>query len=437
MVKRIVWIVMGLCLALGLGVGFTAPRASGGASAKEAALLPGGDAWAAALPRDPEQATQAYMARIPPQARARSEAYFRGGYLIQAWSLAATLAAGLLLLATGAAAAMRDRAERAARRPFAQALIFALQYLAAMWVLDLPTAVITGFLREHRYGMATQAFGPWLAESLVSLAVSALLMAPAIALFYGMVRRRPRTWWAWGAGGSVVFMVVAIAVAPPLIDPLFNKYRPLEDGPARREILSLARANGIPARDVLQFDASRQTTKVSANVSGLLGTTSIRLNDNLLNRCSLPEIKAVMAHEMGHYVLNHVWKFVMFLGLVLAAAFAAGAWAFEALRRRFPAWDIRDAADPAGLPLLAMVLAVALTAAGPLVGSMIRVQETEADQFGVNASQEPDGFAEAQLKLIEYRAPDPGPVEEFLFYDHPSPRKRILTAMRWKAEHPR
>jgi len=99
------------------------------------------------------------------------------------------------------------------------------------------------------------------------------------------------------------------------------------------------------------------------------------------------------------------------------------------------AWGVRGLSDPAGLPLLAALLSVFFFFATPVTNSLIRVNEAEADLYGLNAAGQPDGFAEVALKLGEYRKLDPGPIEEFVFYDHPSGRQRIAMAMRWKAEH--
>jgi STE24 endopeptidase len=161
------------------------------------------------------------------------------------------------------------------------------------------------------------------------------------------------------------------------------------------------------------------------------------LNDNLLTRCSLPEIEAVMGHELGHAVLHHPWGFVIDLGLVALGGFAAVAWAFERLRRRFAGrFRVRDVADPAGLPLAMLLFSAYALLATPVTNSIIRVHEQEADDFGLNAARQPDGFAQVSLKLAAYRKLEPGPLEELVFYDHPSGRTRVLTAMRWKAEHP-
>ena len=184
------------------------------------------------------------------------------------------------------------------------------------------------------------------------------------------------------------------------------------------------------------MDASRQTKRISANVSGALGTTRVTLNDNLLNRCTLPEIEAVMGHEMGHYVLNHVYKMLGFLAVMVVLMMAGLRWSLDRLLAGFGArWGILGPGDPAVLPLaLALVSAFGFLFT-PVMNTLVRTQEIEADVFGLNAARQPDGFAECALKLSEYRKMEPGPIEEFIFYDHPSGATRIRTAMRWKAEN--
>jgi STE24 endopeptidase len=254
---------------------------------------------------------------------------------------------------------------------------------------------------------------------------------------YGVVRRLPRTWWIWGAGVSVLFLAFGALIFPVLISPLFNNPKPLQDQRVVAPILSLARANGIQTSEVWEIDASKQSKRMSANVSGLLGTERITLNDNLLNRASLPEIEAVMGHEMGHYVLNHVYKGLLEFGLVFVAGFAVLNALFERLRGRWQArWGVHGIGDPAGLPLAALLFTGYLFVLTPVINSIVRSVEYEADIFGLNAAGQPDGFAQAALHLAEYRKLEPGRLEEIFFFDHPSGRTRILAAMRWKAEHP-
>ena len=143
-----------------------------------------------------------------------------------------------------------------------------------------------------------------------------------------------------------------------------------------------------------------------------------------------------MAHEMGHYVLNHVFKGLLQIGLLIVAGFAFARWAFGRVAARWGShWGISGIADVAALPLLVLLLSVFFFVLTPVTNTMIRTQEAEADIFGLNAARQPDGEAEVDLKLGEYRKLKPGPVEEFIFFDHPSGYSRILMAMRWKAEN--
>jgi STE24 endopeptidase len=231
-------------------------------------------------------------------------------------------------------------------------------------------------------------------------------------------------------------LVFVVLIAPVYIAPLFNTYTRLADPVVTGPVLGMARAQGVATDDVWVFDASRQTKRVSANVSGFGTTMRISLNDNLLNRSSLAEIEAVMGHEIGHYVLNHVYKSILFFAVVIVVAFGFLKGAFEAVAaRKGSAWGIREAGDTAGLPLALVLLSAYFFVMTPVLNSWIRMEEAEADLFGINASGQPDGEALVDLKLGEYRKLDPTPLEEFLFFDHPGGRNRILMAMKWKAEH--
>ena len=256
----------------------------------------------AALPLDPVAATRKFMDRVQGEARVKSDAYSEGGYWLLLWDLLYGLAVAWLLLSRRISTRIRDFAERRTQRRGLQTLIYAFVYIPLTALLTLPMTYYEGFYREHQYGLSNLTFLHWLGEAGIGLGVGMVAGGIAITGSYAILRRVPRTWWAWGTIAGTVFMTFAFMIGPVFIAPLFNTYKPVPEGPIREEILSLARANGIPADNVYYFDASKQTKRVSANVSGLFGTTRISLNDNLLNGTSPPEIRAVMAHEMGHYV---------------------------------------------------------------------------------------------------------------------------------------
>jgi STE24 endopeptidase len=383
-----------------------------------------------------ERATQAWIDTLPADKRARSDAYFEGGYWLQLFALLYELGVAVVFLQLRLSARMRDLAARAARNPTLQSAVYALLYVPAAAVMAFPLTWYAQFWREHHYGMATQDFGPWFGEQLIALGVSIVLGTLLIAALYAAFRRAKQAWWLWGAGVTTLFMVVLLAIAPVWIAPLFNDYKPLPQGPLRDRILSMAHGSGVPAEEVYWFDASRQSKRISANVSGFGATTRISLNDNLLNRSPAEGIESVMGHEMGHYVLNHVYESLIYFAAIIGVGFATMAWAFGgAVARWGERWGVTGITDPAGVPLLSVLFSIYFFVLTPVSNSIVRTNEIEADRFGVAVSNQPDGFAAVAMQLSEYRKISPGYWEEILFYDHPSGANRVRAAMEWKAQH--
>ncbi len=435
-------ILLSACLALAL-----LPSASGsqtaqppGPGAKPATAMP--DEIPVPLAAQPsahfdvEAATDAYLAEIPAGARAKSDAYFEGGYWLILWDFLYGAITYLLLLHFRWSTKMRNFAERSTRYKPLQTLIYWTEFLVVTTVLGAPLAIYEGYARERQYGLATQTFGPWMGEQFEMLLVNVVLGGIVMIVLFGVVRRLPRTWWIWGALVSMCFLVFFVMIAPVFVFPIFNKFTVLDDPRVTQPILSLAHANGIAAEKVYEMDASRQTTRMSANVSGFGSTMRITLNDNLLRRGSPEEIQSVMGHEMGHYVLHHIAKDLLYFSAVILIFFGLMRWSLElALARWGERWQIRGIGDTAVLPLVLLLGSVFAFVYTPFFNTHIRTNEYEADMYGLNASRQPDGFARAAIHLGEYRKMSPSPVEEWIFFDHPSGRNRIKAAMRWKAEN--
>ncbi|MDE2135401.1 MAG: M48 family metallopeptidase [Alphaproteobacteria bacterium] len=385
---------------------------------------------------DAQKAVDAYLARVSGKARARSDAYFEGGYVLNFVDVLYTVVVAALLLWLRISAIMRNFATRMTRFRFLQVPIYVVQYMVVTTLAALPLTVYEGFLREHAFGLSNQTFLQWAGEFALSFGLNLAGFTILLTIIYAVIRAAKRSWWVWGTGVTVTLLAAQIVIAPVYIASLFNHYAPLPESGMKSVILSMARSNGIPATDVYTFDASKQSTRISANVSGFLGTTRISLTDNLLNRCTPSEVLAVVGHEMGHYVMNHVGIALTWFGFVFLAGFAFVDRAFRGLAYLFGGnWDVRTIDDPAGLPLITALFSVFMLAATPVTNTITRMIEIQADIFGLNVARQPDAFATVALKLSDYRKLDPSPWEEFVFYDHPSGRTRIGEAMRWKAEH--
>lgn len=387
-------------------------------------------------PFDPQRATNAYLSQVGGEARARSDSYFEGGYVLLGVDALYAITVSALLLWLRISARMRNLAERLTPSRFWQVPIYVAQFLAITTLATLPLTIYEGFIREQAYGLMNQTFLQWFVDQAKSFGLNLIAGVVLLTLIYSAIRRASRTWWIWGAGLTIAFLAFATIIAPVFVAPLFNTYTPLPESPLRAEILSTARANGIPADNVYLVDASRQSDRISANVSGFLGTLRISLNDNLMHKGTSDEVLAVLGHEMGHYVLGDAVRLLLLFSVVFLAAFAFVKWAFALLTRRFGArWDVRTIDDPAGLPVIVALAALFFFVATPFTNWISRSTEIHADMYGLNAVRKPDAFSTIALKLSNYRKLDPGPWEEAIFYDHPSGRTRIWEAMRWKAEH--
>ena len=390
----------------------------------------------AATAFDPEAATRAYLSTLSGAARARSDHYFEGGYWLGLWGSLVAVASYWLMLRLGWSAKWSGWAANVTRRRWLQPALYSLPFGIIGALLTLPWTIYTGFFRERQYGLMNQTFPAWLGEQGIGLIVGLITTAIFFTVVFALIRRAPRTWWAWASGATAIMLALMVMVAPVFIAPLFNKYTPMAAGPMRDNILGMAHRQGIPADNVYVFDASKQTKRISANVSGLGPTIRISLNDNLLNRSSPEGVMSVMGHEMGHYVLGHIAKSLLYLTLLTFGLMFLLWWASPRLLARYGArWGVRDASDPAVAPLFGIVITLVFLVLTPLLNTMTRVSESEADAFGLEAARQPDGFAMTAMQLSEYRKLEPTALEEKLFYDHPSGRTRVRMAMEWKAKH--
>ena len=394
-------------------------------------------AAATAVPSfDAETATRAYLDTLNGAARAKSDAYFEGGYWLPLWGALVSILSYWLMLRLGWSASWSGWAAKLTRHKWLQPAIYSVPFAIAGTVLTLPWSIYTAYYREHQYGMSNQSLAEWGFEQLKLFGIGLVIGALMFMVIYAVIRNSPKRWWLWASGALAAMFAVMIMLAPLFIEPMLNKYTPLAEGPVRNEILRIAHEQKIPTNDVYVVDASKQTKRISANVAGLGPTIRIALNDNLLNRSNIHGIKAVMGHEMGHYKLYHIQKLLLYLTLMALVAFGTMYWlAPRILAKNGEKWGVTEVSDPASAPLLYMMLAVLLIPGGIIFNSLTRLHESEADAFGLMSAREPDGFAMTAMQLSEYRKIEPSALEEMLFFTHPSGRTRVRMAMEWKANN--
>ena len=393
--------------------------------------------WYESLPIEPTQATNAYLELIPAETRERSRVVSDGWFPIFGMRLGVAIASVALILFSGCSAWMRDLSQRVSRVQPVQDAVYALQLFGVLFLLNLPLSTVAGFARRRRFGFSDMPFPAWLADTALKWAILTFFGTICAVLIFAFIRRRPQTWTRWALAVYVALTAFQIYIAPAYIEPLFNRIEPMADSPLKRNILSLARANGVAEANVFVSNASRQSKLLNAHVSGIGSTTKIVLNDTTVADASPAAVKFVMAHEIGHYVLGHAGKWLVFNGLVMAVGFAFIAWGARRLLQRFGArWRLAGLSDIGALPLIWLLFVVFGYMSTPVNCWFSRMQETEADLYGLNASQEPLGLPEFLLHDADSYPFDPSPILIAMFYDHPTPASRINTAMRWRTEHP-
>ena len=304
------------------------------------------------------------------------------------------------------------------------------------WLLTLPWSAYADWWREKSYGLTSRSFIGWLSEGAAQTLIGAVMSALFFVVLYRVIRAAPRTWWAWAGGVAVLFVVLGLVVAPLVIEPLFNTFTPAPAGPMRDEVVRLAKVSGVPSDKIVIYDGSKQSNRYTAHVSGLFGSAKVSMSDTMFAKgADMAEVRGVLGHEMGHYARGHILWFVALLSVMAMAGFFLVDRLFAPAARLLGAHDVSGVADPAGLPVLFAILATLGLLATPLQNTFSRWQETDADRFSLEHAHEPDGLSKALVKTIEYRADSPSALEEFVFYDHPSVRRRVRMGMDWKAAH--
>jgi STE24 endopeptidase len=386
---------------------------------------------------DPAAATAAYLATQSPAVHAMAQAYTQGGHWLLLWGFLISVLTAFLIIKSGVLVRVRTGLERRKPRPVLASFVVGVIYILVDWVLSLPWSVYSNWWREKQYGLTSQALGGWLGEGVMSLAISAIFTGLFFVALYALIRKARRLWWLWAGVLTAGFMVIGMLVAPIYIEPLFNKYTPAPNGPVRDAVVVMAKANGIPSDKIFIYNGSKQSNAYTANVSGLFGSARIAMSDTMFKKgADLAEVRGVVGHEMGHYARGHsLWITGTFSLLAILAFFIVDR-LFVPTQRLLGAGGVMGIADPAGLPVLSVILAVLALLGTPIINSVIREIESDADRYSLERVNEPDGLAKALVKTIEYRAATPSKLEEVLFYDHPAVGVRVRRAMDWKATHP-
>jgi Zn-dependent protease with chaperone function len=340
----------------------------------------------------------------------------------------------LAILMLGISARMRDLASRVTRRPYLIALIYVVQFTIVTAVLDFPFSYYAGYVVPHQFNLSNQNFTAWIGDETKALLVglvSGLLVVPLGLL----VIRKVKRWWLAFWFATIPLSVLVVVIVPVVVDPLFNRFEPLEDQVLRQKLLDEAARAGIEGGRVYQVDKSRQTKEMNAYVTGLGPTKRIVMWDTLLQKMSQDEILAVMGHEMGHYVLHHMWQGVAW---TVAIAFPVLFFAQRVYERGIGRWGLAERGDAASLPWLLLIVSTISFLLSPVENGISRHIEHQADVFGLELTHLNEAMASSFIKFAEDSKVNPYPNAfiEFWRYSHPSLGKRVEFALGERASRP-
>ncbi|HEX3551969.1 MAG TPA: M48 family metallopeptidase [Thermoanaerobaculia bacterium] len=363
-----------------------------------------------------------------PQPGDKAMRYYRSGNLLWVIETLWGFAVPALLLFTGFSARMRDAARKVGRNWFFTLVVYGLLFTLVTFILSLPLDWYTDFVRQHAYGLSDQTAAKWWSDAFTRLAIACIATALTLWLPYLLLRWSPRRWWLYTGLAAIPLIVVLLIVTPIWIEPRFNQFGPMKDKALESQILALADRAGIEGSRVYEVNKSVDTKTVNAYVTGVFGTKRIVLWDTTLRRLDKPEVLYVMGHEMGHYVLGHVFQLVALASLlVLFGLWVIHRTAGGLIARYRDRFGFVQLSDVASLPLIALLFGLVTFVLSPALLAFTRHTEHEADRFGLEITRDNHDCATAFVKLQEQNLSNPRPSLLYKLWrsDHPPLGERI------------
>jgi Zn-dependent protease with chaperone function len=367
--------------------------------------------------------------RVPvPEPSEKAVSYYHGNILLWIVNILWGFLIPALFLFTGVSARIRNWALRVGKWWYLVIVIYFVIFLLINFVIDLPLSYYQDFARQHAYGLSNQTLGKWVGDQFKGLLIGLVAGVLFLWIPYLLLQKSPRRWWLYTGLLAIPFLTLGILIAPIWIDPIFNDFGPMKNKALEAKILALADRAGIEGGRVYEVDKSKDTKTVNAYVTGFGATKRIVLWDTILAKLNDDELLFVMGHEMGHYVLGHVWKSILFFSLLIMATLYAiyrtAGWLIHKFHGRF---GFSDLSDIASLPLIILLISVYSLIITPIAMAYSRHNEHEADRFGLEITQNNHAAATAFVKLQQENlsVPRPNLLYKLWTASHPTLGERI------------
>jgi len=334
----------------------------------------------------------------------------------------------LALLFTGLSGKFESWAERLSNKKILVTLSYLLFYTVFIFLVNIPFDYYRGFIIEHQYGFSNLNTIEWLSESLKSQAILFVFMFIIVAVMYKLINSLKR-WWLWFSLGAIPFLIFVMLIYPTVLAPMFNTFNPIGQTELGQELTGLAEKAGIENPEVYEVDASKQSNKINAYFAGVFGSKRIVLYDNTIRLFTVDELKYVMGHEIGHYVMNHMWIGIFLaIAIIMAGLYLMNRILPGIIKRYSDRFKFDRLGKVSSLPLIILFVSVFSFITQPISNGVSRIMEYDADEFGMELSGVDAQTAQITFeKLSAYNLSDPDPagIIEFWFYDHPALNKRI------------
>lgn len=365
---------------------------------------------------------------IVPEPSRETMSYYRSGNILwiiqQAWSLIVPL----LFLYKGFTGKLAHLSERCGKNWYFTIVIYLVFFIFLSTLLNLPLDFYSGYVREHTYHLSNQSLVRWFYKYAISMGVSIGGAAAFVWIFYWVLKKSPRRWWLYGSLASTAILFIMMFIQPIWIDPLFYRFGPMKNKELEQEILALAARAGIEQGRVFEVDMSKDTTKLNAYVTGFGSTNRIVLWDTTIQRMTPNQILFIMGHEMGHYILHHLWWDLLYLALLAFLIFYLTYKSATFLLHKYHhQWRFNRLDSIASLPLFLFLITLFSLLTSPLTNAFTRCLEHNADRFGLEITQDNQAAGEGfiVLQLENLSNPRPGKLFKFWRSTHPPLGERV------------
>lgn len=330
---------------------------------------------------------------------------------------------------------IRNWARRKTKRWVLIIVLYFIAYSVIETLIYLPLDIYTGFVRMHQYGLSNQTWSQWLIEMVKSFAVNTAIMAAIVWVPFVIIKKSPKRWWLYIGLVLIPYMFFMSYVQPIVIDPIFNQYKQIEDSELSTQIDVLLSKSSIENCQVYQVDKSKETNLMNAYMAGVFNTKRIVLWDTTINYLTVDEVLGVVAHEIGHYLMGHIWKSIVIGGLgsilLLYFVYRMSNWLLSKSNGRF---GFDKLSDIAAFPLIMLLINIMIFTTAPISNAYSRNMEVEADRYELELTKNNFATATGTVKLHQQSLtmPEPGLIYMLWTYDHPTFKSRVDFANQYK-----